>query len=83
MFLKIYGGGPVIKREKPYIYSAAVEDMPAQLNAARGGEDNQRSNSNVRNKRFAMRSNPDDGSGSLKRNKTQQINKQALDKLPI
>lgn len=27
-FIKIYGGGPSIVREKPYIYSAAVEDNP-------------------------------------------------------
>ena len=27
-FVKIYGGGPSIVREKPYIYSAAVEDNP-------------------------------------------------------
>ena len=29
-FIKIYGGGPSIIREKPYIYSATVvEDVPA------------------------------------------------------
>lgn len=26
MFLKIYGGGPAIKRKKPYIYSNVVVD---------------------------------------------------------
>ena len=27
-FTKIYGGGPAIIREKPYIYSNPVEDRP-------------------------------------------------------
>lgn len=27
-FVKIYGGGPSIVREKPYIYSTPVEDNP-------------------------------------------------------
>ena len=30
-FIKIYGGGPSIVREKPYIYSNAVEDNPIPL----------------------------------------------------
>jgi hypothetical protein len=30
-FIKIYGGGPSIVREKPYIYSIAVEDNPIPL----------------------------------------------------
>ena len=30
-FIKIYGGGPSIVREKPYIYSTAVEDNPIPL----------------------------------------------------
>ena len=27
-FIKIYGGGPSIVREKPYIYSTAIEENP-------------------------------------------------------
>ena len=27
-FTKIYGGGPAIVREKPYIYSNPIEDKP-------------------------------------------------------
>jgi len=31
MFLKIYGGGPAIKREKPYIYSNIVVDANTEV----------------------------------------------------
>ena len=30
-FIKIYGGGPSIVREKPFIYSTPVEDNPIPL----------------------------------------------------
>ena len=37
-FSKIYGGGPAIVREKPYIYSAAVEERsPSALHRQKSG----------------------------------------------
>ena len=37
-FSKIYGGGPAIIREKPYIYSAAVDEKsPTTLNRQKSG----------------------------------------------
>ena len=50
-FSKIYGGGPAIIREKPYIYSASVEEKsPILLNRNKSSTTSPLANVSPRNK---------------------------------
>ena len=37
-FMKIYSGGPPIVRDKPYIYSVALEDMIVYESPSKGNQ---------------------------------------------
>jgi len=78
-FIRIYGGGPSIVREKPYIYSTAVEENPIQ--ASRLQNPSPMSAARVKKERAAL------AEPQLKKIKTtevvpKQMSKQALEKLP-
>jgi hypothetical protein len=67
-FMRIYGGGPSIVREKPYIYSTAIVESPIQASSVLI--------SPLKKERVGI------ALKKLKTEVPKQLNKQVLEKLP-